>query len=52
MNSKIAVGKTFPDYELPDHIKTPRRLSALQGEADPMLVVLIRGFSVPRTASG
>lgn len=31
MNSKIAVGQAFPDYELPDHTKTPRKLPALQG---------------------
>jgi hypothetical protein len=37
MNGKIAVGQAFPDYELP--IKTSRRLSDLQGIADPMLVV-------------
>lgn len=48
MNPKIQVGQTFPDYVLPDHTKTPRRLSALQGEADPMLVVLIRGFFCPK----
>jgi peroxiredoxin len=48
MNSKIAVGQTFPDYELPDHTKTRRKLSDLQGKADPMLVVLIRGFFCPK----
>ena len=48
MNSKIAVGQRFPDYELPDHTKTPRKLSDLQGKADPMLVVLIRGFFCPK----
>lgn len=48
MNPNIAVGQPFPDYCLPDHTKTPRRLSALQGRADPMLVVLIRGFFCPK----
>jgi peroxiredoxin len=48
MNSKIAVGQTFPDFELPDHTKVKRRLSALQGKRDPMLVVLIRGFFCPK----
>ncbi|HKZ09851.1 MAG TPA: peroxiredoxin-like family protein [Rhodanobacteraceae bacterium] len=48
MNSKIVVGQTFPDFELPDHTKITRRLSDLQGEQDPMLVVLIRGFFCPK----
>lgn len=48
MIRNIAVGETFPDYELPDHTRTPRKLSALQSEADPMLVVLIRGFFRPK----
>ena len=48
MNSKIAAGQTFPDFELPDHTRVKRRLSALQGKQDPMLVVLIRGFFCPK----
>ncbi|HEX7369411.1 MAG TPA: peroxiredoxin-like family protein [Rhodanobacteraceae bacterium] len=48
MNDKFKVGNTFPDFELPDHTKTPRKLSSLQGEQDPMLVVLIRGFFCPK----
>jgi peroxiredoxin len=48
MRRDIAPGKAFPDYELPDHTKTMRRLSALQGKDDPMLVVLIRGFFCPK----
>jgi peroxiredoxin len=48
MNPDMAQGRTFPDYVLPDHTQTPRRLSALQGEGDPMLVVLIRGFFCPK----
>jgi peroxiredoxin len=47
MRHDIAPGRSFPDYELPDHTKTPRRLSALQGD-DPMLLVLIRGFFCPK----
>jgi hypothetical protein len=27
MNADIAVGGTFPDFVLPDHTQTPRRLS-------------------------
>lgn len=48
MNSNIEVGQNFPDFELPDHTKTPRKLSALQGKQDPMLLVLIRGFFCPK----
>lgn len=48
MRSDIQPGNAFPDYELPDHTKTPRRLSALQGKSDPMIVVLIRGFFCPK----
>ncbi|MCO5101346.1 MAG: redoxin domain-containing protein [Burkholderiaceae bacterium] len=48
MRADIVSGKTFPDYVLPDHTRTPRRLSALQGVGDPMLVVLIRGFFCPK----
>ncbi|MGH8125710.1 MAG: hypothetical protein ACREPK_07675 [Rhodanobacteraceae bacterium] len=48
MNSKIAAGQTFPDFEPPDHTNTKRRLSALQGEQDPMLVVLSQEFVCQR----
>ncbi|AOB38213.1 AhpC/TSA family protein [Bordetella parapertussis] len=47
MNPAIAAGRRLADYVLPDHTKTPRRLSALQGD-DPMLLVLIRGFFCPK----
>lgn len=47
MRGDIRPGQTFPDYVLPDHTKTPRRLSALQGD-DPLLLVLIRGFFCPK----
>jgi hypothetical protein len=42
----VSVGE-FPDYELPDHTGTPRRLSLLQGE-DPMGLTLSRGFYCPK----
>jgi hypothetical protein len=41
MRADITVGSAFPDYELPDHTGTLRRLSELQGE-DPMIIVLAR----------
>ncbi|MDA8217095.1 MAG: redoxin domain-containing protein [Dehalococcoidales bacterium] len=43
MRADIVVGAVFPDYELPDHTNTPRRLSFLQGD-DPMVLMLSRGF--------
>jgi len=39
VRSDIVPGAIFPDYELPDHTETPRRLSELQGE-DPMILTL------------
>lgn len=48
MRSDLVPGQRFPDYVLPDHTKTPRRLSALQAPLDPMILVLIRGFSCPK----
>lgn len=47
MRQDIAPGGTFPDYVLPDHTKTARSLSSLQGD-DPMVLVLIRGFFCPK----
>jgi hypothetical protein len=41
MRSDIAPGRTFPDYELPDHEDVPRRLSDLQGE-DQLIPTLVR----------
>ena len=32
MREAITPGAQFPDYQLPDHTKTPRRLSDLQGD--------------------
>src|SRR5262249_23880988 len=47
MRSDIVPGARFPDYELPDHTKTPRRLSELQGE-DPLILTLARGHYCPK----
>lgn len=47
MRADIQPGARFPDYVLPDHTQTPRRLSDLQGE-DPMVLVLSRGFFCPK----
>jgi peroxiredoxin len=42
MRSDIVPGGIFPDYELPDHTKTIRKLSELQG-GDPLVLTLARG---------
>ena len=47
MRPDIAPGATFPDYELPDHTDTPRRLSEIQGD-DPMILTLARGHYCPK----
>jgi len=47
MRADIVPGGTFPDYELPDHTSTPRRLSELQGR-DPLVVLLARGHYCPK----
>jgi peroxiredoxin len=47
MRPDIAPGGTFPDYELPDHTKTRRKLSELQGD-DPMILTLARGHYCPK----
>ena len=49
MRSDIVPGAIFPDYELSDHTAKRRKLSDLQGQ-HPMVLVLSRGVSVPRTA--
>jgi peroxiredoxin len=41
VRADIVPGAEFPDYELPDHTGTLRRLSELQDE-DPMIVVIAR----------
>jgi peroxiredoxin len=43
----IKPGAEFPDYELPDHEGTPRKLSELQGSL-PMILHLSRGGFCPR----
>ena len=47
MRSDIKPGGVFPDYELPDHMGTPRRLSELQGD-DPLILTLARGHYCPK----
>ena len=47
MRSDIAPGDTFPDYELPDHTQTIRKLSELQGD-DPLILTLARGHYCPK----
>jgi peroxiredoxin len=47
MRNDIKPGARFPDYVLPDHTKTPRRLSRLQGDHS-MIVVLTRGAFCPK----
>ena len=47
MRDDIKIGATFPDYELPDHTDTPRKLSFLQG-GDPMVLTLNRSVFWPK----
>src|SRR5215469_3985770 len=47
MRADIVPGATFPDYELPDHTDTPRKLSEIQGD-DPMILTLARGHFCPK----
>src|ERR1700761_1462658 len=47
MRSDIVPGGTFPDYALPDHTGTVRRLSELQGR-DPLVLTLARGNYCPK----
>ena len=47
MRSDIVPGGAFPDYELPDHTGTLRRLSELQGD-DPLILTLARGHYCPK----
>ena len=47
MRSDIRPGGTFPDYALPDHTGTVRRLSELQGR-DPLVLTLARGNYCPK----
>ena len=47
MRSDIVPGVAFPDYELPDHTSTRRRLSEMQGD-DPLILTLARGHYCPK----
>jgi len=47
MRSDILPGATLPDYELPDHTRTVRKLSEFQGD-DPMILTLARGHYCPK----
>ena len=47
MRSDIKPGGTFPDYALPDHTNTVRKLSELQGD-DPLILTLARGNYCPK----
>jgi peroxiredoxin len=47
VRSDIASGSAFPDYELPDHTGTLRKLSELQGD-DPLILTLARGNYCPK----
>src|ERR1700678_2024435 len=47
MRSDIVPGGIFPDYELPDHTSTLRKLSELQGD-DPLILTLARGHYCPK----
>ncbi len=42
MRADIVPGAPFPDYELPDHTGTRRKLGELQGD-DPLILTLARG---------
>jgi len=47
MRADIIPGAVLPDFELPDHTGTTRRLSELQGD-DPMILTLARGHYCPK----
>jgi peroxiredoxin len=47
MRSDIVPGNAFPDYELPDQVGNPGKLSELQGE-DPLILTLSRGHYCPK----
>jgi peroxiredoxin len=47
MSKGLDPGATLPDFELPDHTGTRRRLSELQG-SNPMVLLLGRGEHCPR----
>ena len=47
MRHDLVPGTVLPDYQLPDHTGTPRRLSELQGD-DPLILTLARGHYCPK----
>ena len=47
MRYDLVPGAVFPDYQLPDHTGTARRLSELQGD-DPLILTLARGHYCPK----
>ena len=47
MRADLVPGAIFPDFELPDHTGTMRRLSEMQG-SDPLVLLLGRGEHCPR----
>ena len=47
MRSDIRPGGCFPDYQLPDHMGTLRKLSELQSD-DPLVLTLSRGHYCPK----
>src|ERR1700750_674379 len=47
MRSDIKPGAVLPDFELPDHTHTVRKLSELQGD-DPLILTLARGHYCPK----
>ncbi len=47
MRPDIVPGGIFPNYELPDHTGTLRKLSEVQGE-DPLILTLARGHYCPK----
>jgi peroxiredoxin len=47
MRSDITPGAVFPDYALPDHTRTVRTLSELQG-GNPLILTLARGHYCPK----
>ena len=47
MRDEIKIGAILPDFELPDHTDTRRKLSFLQGD-DPMILTFNRGVYCPK----
>jgi peroxiredoxin len=47
MRHDIVPGSVFPDYQLPDHAGSLRKLSELQGD-DPLILTLARGHYCPK----